>query len=696
MTSEIQNKHKQLPAYIYLRQSTMGQVHHHQESTERQYALSDKALSLGWEKNKVKILDGDLGISGTQSLTREDFKTLVADVSMNKVGAVFALEASRLSRSCTDWHRLLELCSLTETLIIDEDGCYNPADFNDQLLLGLKGTFSQAELHFIRARLQGGKLNKAKKGELRFPLSVGYIYDDEYNTIKDPDEQVRNCICLIFKVFREVGSAFGVVQYFLKHGIKFPKRAYGGVWNGKIIWGTLSHNRVLCILKNPSYTGTYVYGKYKYIKKITEDGSIHSTVRKMPQSCWQVMIKDHHEAYLTWEEYLENIKILKSNRTNGEENMVPMAAREGKALLQGLLLCKICGRRLATRYTGNNGINPTYQCNRCTRDGLSNTYCMSIRCDIVDDIISEKVLEAMQSSQIDLAIKAVEELERRDRAVDKQWQMRIERAQYSTQLAQRRYEEVDPANRLVAATLEKRWNDSLVELEKIHTEHNEFREKNIYVISEEKKKELLSLAENFPLLWKSPTTKDKDRKRLLRLLIKDITIEREKHVKKVILHIRWQGGVTENISIDIPLNVFDRIRYGKDIVNRIRELASQHTDGQIAEILNAEGIKPSISDQFTTSSVRSIRYKHKISGPKKQNNEFTVQQVMKKFNVSNHVIYYWISRNIVSARRLNHGSPYWITLNEEKEEYLRQWVQNSVKINKLTTTYLNLNERSAL
>jgi DNA invertase Pin-like site-specific DNA recombinase len=261
MLEKITHRHLTKPAYLYLRQSTMGQVRHHRESTERQYALKEKACSLGWPAEHVRILDGDLGTSGAATTLREDFKTLVADVSMGKVGAVFALEASRLSRSNTDWHRLLELCALTGTLIIDEDGCYDPAEFNDQLLLGLKGTMSQAELHFLRARLQGGKLNKAKKGELRSPLPVGYIYDELGRPVMDPDEEVRGAVATLFQAFHDTGTAYGVMDHFRRHGLHFPKRSYGGVWNGKLLWGRLSHSRVLGVLKNPAYAGVYVYGR---------------------------------------------------------------------------------------------------------------------------------------------------------------------------------------------------------------------------------------------------------------------------------------------------------------------------------------------------------------------------------------------------------------------------------------------------
>src|ERR1044071_9739644 len=282
----------------------MAQVYHHQESTHRQYALKDRALELGWLPEQIRVLDADLGQSGTQMNHRQDFKTLVADVSLEKVGAVFALEASRLSRSCSDWHRLLEICSLTGTLIVDADGCYDPADFNDQLLLGLKGTMSQAELHFIRARLQGGKRNKAQRGELRFPLPVGYVYGNEPGSVLfDPDAEVQSAVRLVFSLFRQTGSAYGVVRHFLQHKLNFPRRAYGGVWNGKIIWGKLQHGRVLGLLSNPSYAGAYVFGRYRGVKSISTEGQVQARVQRQPIASWLVLIQEHHPGYISWDDY---------------------------------------------------------------------------------------------------------------------------------------------------------------------------------------------------------------------------------------------------------------------------------------------------------------------------------------------------------------------------------------------------------
>jgi DNA invertase Pin-like site-specific DNA recombinase len=501
MISKIQPHHHQKMAYVYLRQSTMGQVRHHQESTARQYALKDRALSLGWQNDQIRLLDRDLGLSGTQTNNREDFKTLVADVSLEKVGAVFALEASRLSRSCSDWHRMLEICALTGTLLVDEDGCYDPADFNDQLLLGLKGTMSQAELHFIRARLQGGKRNKARRGELRFLLPVGYVYGEEPGSVLiDPDQEVRSAVELIFELFRQTGSAYGVVRHFTQHQLRFPKRSYGGVWNGKLLWGNLKHSRVLGVLNNPSYAGAYVFGRFKSSKSLSSDGQIQSRIHEQPIDSWTVLIQDHHRAYISWQEYLENQQILLQNQSNKPEQLLPNIAREGRALLQGLLLCGGCGRRLSPRYKGNGGIYPTYECTARHQDTVRLKDCICIQTNLLDEAMSRRVLEVLQPEQFQIALRAVNQLQERNEAIDRQWRMRIERLDYQAQLAQRRYEEVDPSHRLVAATLEQRWNQALEEAQRLKDDYQKYRQQQGLELTAKQQAELLALAEDLPRL----------------------------------------------------------------------------------------------------------------------------------------------------------------------------------------------------
>jgi DNA invertase Pin-like site-specific DNA recombinase len=516
MNPKITDLHRNKPAYAYLPQSTPGQVRHHQESTERQYALRTKAVELGWSESLIRTLDQDLGKTGTEMTAREDFKTLVADVSMGQVGAVFALEVSRLARSNLDWHRLLELCALTSTLVIDENGCYDPSDFNDGLLLGLKGTMAQAELHFLHARLQGGKLNKAKKGELRFPLPVGFCYDEQSCIVLDPDEEVRGAVGLVFRLFHETGTAFAVMQRFAESDLPFPKRSYGGAWDGKIIWGRLTHSRVLTMLKNPSYAGMYVFGRYQYRREISPEGGIHKRIHAVGMADWRVSLKEHHEGYITLDEFFKNQERLEKNRTNGEETVLAGPAREGLALLQGLLLCGSCGRALTVRYLGNGGIYPCYQCNWLRRDGLSSKDCMSFRCDLLDSAISEEVLKALRPAELELALAALQELESRDQSILHQWQMRLQRAEYETSLAERRYLQVDPSQRLVASTLERRWNEALLQLEDLKKQAAEFQRQEARVATREQKAKVLALARDLPLVWHAPTTQSKDRKRMFR------------------------------------------------------------------------------------------------------------------------------------------------------------------------------------
>ena len=681
MIAEVRQEHIAKKACVYLRQSTASQLRLNRESTERQYRLKDRALELGWSLSMIRLMDRDLGISGTTMTNREDFKELVTEVSMGRVGAVFSLEASRLSRSCADWHRLLELCALTATLIIDEDGIYDPTDFNDQLLLGLKGTMSQAELHFLRARLQGGKLNKARKGELRFPLPVGLCYDDDGNTILDPDEEVRGAIQLFFERFRQEGSAYGVVCRFAQDQVLFPKRAYGGTWNGKLLWAPLEHGRALGLLKNPAYAGCYVFGRYGSRKAILPDGGICTKSSRLPMESWRVMIQGHHSGYIGWEEYLRNQQILEQNRTNGEEHVLSGSAREGHALLQGLLLCGTCGRRLTVRYQGNGGVRPVYECNWHHRQGLASSSCMSVRCSVLDQPVCKRVLELFEPEQLQIAVHAMDELKKREQAVHRQWQMRIERAQYQAELAQRRYEEVDPANRLVASTLEKRWNEALQDVQSVNEEYADYCRREEITVTSETRDQILALASDLPRVWNAASTRNEHRKQMLRLIIKDITVERFRQPRRVVMHIRWQGGLCEDITAELPLPISERLRYKDDVVARVRELAGHLTDEEIASSLNHDGLVSATGKLFRVSIVKWIRQKHEI--PAAQVNrpqELTVKQAADMFGVSPGVVYYWIERGILASRRTHRPTRCWITIDLKKEEELRERVRNSSRI----------------
>jgi DNA invertase Pin-like site-specific DNA recombinase len=668
---------------VYVRQSTLAQVRHNQESTERQYALRDKALALGWTPPTIRTLDRDLGVSGAQMAGREDFKTLVADVSMGQVGSVFALEVSRLARSNLDWHRLLELCALTDTLVIDADGCYDPADFNDGLLLGLKGTMAQAELHFLRGRLLGGKLNKAQKGELRHPLPVGYAYDDQNRVVMDPDAEVCGAIALALHVFLETGSAYAVVQRFAQRGLKFPKRSYGGAWDGTLVWGNLTHSRVLGLLKNPCYAGTYTYGRYQYRRQITTQGEVSKHTQRVAMSEWRVNLPAHHAGYITWEEFLANQDRLAKNRTNAGEPILNGPAREGLALLQGLMLCGTCGHALTVRYRGNGGLYPVYLCSGQRRDARATRDCMTLRCDLLDAAIATKALQALKPAELELALATLQELEMRDQAVLRQWQMRLERAEYEAALAERRYQEVDPSQRLVASTLERRWNDSLLSLEDLKKQYVDFERQKARVATPEQKAKVLALAQDLPRLWHAPTTQARDRKRMLRLLIKDITVEKQHGARHAILHIRWQGGACGDVNVDLPPPRAEAIRNPEPIIARVRDLARTMTDHQIVAELGRLGEISATGQPHTLHTVKWIRWKYRVPAPVlKRPEEVTVQALAARLRVLPSVVYYWAERGIIESRRINRGSPLWITLDAIKLQELRDRVSRSKKMRK--------------
>jgi DNA invertase Pin-like site-specific DNA recombinase len=681
MTALITELHRSKTAYVYVRQSTQSQVRHHQESTERQYALQDKALALGWPQRSVRVLDGDLGQSGAQMSGREDFKTLVSDVAMGLVGAVFALEVSRLARSNLDWHRLLELCALTHTLVIDADGCYDPADFNDGLLLGLKGTMAQAELHFLRGRLEGGKLNKARKGELHVPLPVGLCYDEEGRVVTDPDDEVRGAVQLVFTLFRENGTAYAVVQHFAQSALRFPKRAHGGAWAGKLVWGRLTHGRVLSLLKNPLYAGIYAFGRHQHVSSISADGQVRKNTRAVPMPDWRVRLPEHHEGYITVEDFERNQARLANNRTNGEGTVLSGAAREGLAMLQGLLVCGGCGHALCVHYRGNGGIYPTYQCTWQRNAGLDIQQCFSVNANVLDNAICEEMFKALKPAELELALAAVEELEQRDQAIMRQWQMRIERAEYECALAERRYEEVDPSNRLVTSSLEHRWNEALSRLEAAKSEAAQFRAHKTRVLTSEQRDRILALARDLPRVWRAPTTQTKDRKRMLRLLIADITVEDRPQSREVILHVRWQGGACSDVTVIRPMPITERWRCPSALLERVRELSCHLTDAQVAQALNAQGLRSAKGQSFTPSIVKWIRFRYGIPAPQLQRpGEITVRQLASQLGVSIHFVNYWIKRGVIKAHQFDRRGLRWVSLSEQQWCDLRERVRTSWRL----------------
>src|SRR3954454_24834219 len=404
VSMKIERRHLERAAVVYVRQSTLAQVREHAESTARQYALAEQAVALGWDPRDVAVIDADLGVSGRSTEGRDGFRALVSRVCLGEVGAIFGLEISRLARSSADLSRLLELARLTDTLLIDGDGVYDLTDFNDRLLLGLKGTMSEAELHLLAGRLQGAKRAAAARGELRTPLPVGYVYDDsdrEAGPVIDPDEEVAAAVTDVFTAFAATGSAYQVVAAFA--GRRFPLRAYGGAWAGQLRWGRLTHARVLGILNNPCYAGAYVFGRHACRRTVSPDGSIHSGITLLPMDQWPVLLRDHHPGYLSWEDYLANRAKIAGNRTHSGARPV----REGHALCQGIIGCGSCGRPMSTRYHRNG--RGAYECH-ARKDQQATPTCRSVSTDAIDQAVADRLLAALTPEEVELALAAADEV----------------------------------------------------------------------------------------------------------------------------------------------------------------------------------------------------------------------------------------------------------------------------------------------
>ena len=677
--TKIRSEHLSRPAIVYIRQSSLAQVRFHRESTERQYALQEKALNLGWPQELIQVIDEDLGISGSGRSQRQGFQTLVAKVSMGEVGAIFGLEISRLARSSADLLRLLELCGLFNTIVADDDGVYDLSDFNDRLILGFKGTMSEAELHFLHSRMQGGRRNKAQKGELRRPLPIGYVYDSNKQIAFDPDEGVQTALRNVFSVFKAVGSAYGVVRHFLKNGLQIPKRLYGGAWDVKLIWGGLTHSRVMDILHNPCYAGIYAYGRYKDKKSVTPDGIfVHHRVT-LPQDQWPICIPDRHPAYITQDEYEENIKKLRGNRANF--NGIG-AAREGAALLQGLVICGQCGRRMAVRYCGDGGVKARYECRR-QWEHSEKTNCGSVLARIVDDAVVQRLITAMQPANLELAVQVMDNLLKRDNDSDKSWKLALERAEYDAGRAERQYSQVEPENRLVARNLETQWNDKLAELERLRKEYNEYKAQRDWVPTENDKAEILSLANELPQVWNDPNITAKDRKRILRTLIEDVTIFTQSRQPDIRLGLRWRNNCCEELHAFKQKPISSPIKHTPQTVEQVRLLAATTNDTKIADHLNASGMKPPFRQSFTKASITQIRQKHNIPAFTSRIEGFSVTDVAKKFDVGRDTVYYWIERGVVNAHKAAPGCHWDISLDDKKCEELYEWVRNSGHLNKI-------------
>lgn len=659
--------HLERSAVVYVRQSSIAQVREHTESTARQYALAQEAARLGWSAARISVIDADLGISGRTASARSGFKELVGRVCVGEVGAILGLEVSRLARSSADLQRLLELCALTETLIIDSDGIYDLGCFNDRLLLGLKGTMSEAELHLLAGRLQGAKLAAAQRGELRFPLPVGYVYDDDGRTIIDLDEEVRAAVADVFASFEAKGSAYAVVAAFA--GRRFPTRAYGGVWAGEIRWGRLTYGRVLQLLANPSYTGAYVFGRFRSRRAVDPDGTIRIKCAELPREQWQVLIRDHHPAYITWETFLANTKRLATNCTCQGARPV----REGGALLQGIVLCGGCGRAMSTTCSGGK---PIYDCTHSRSDHVTTSQCRSVLAEVVDRVVAARLLEVLAPQEIALALAAADEVTARKGNHNRVLELRVERTRYEAARAERAFHHCDPDNRLVARSLERRWEEKLRELAEVERELAcQMNEPAL-----PSRDQLESLAADFPQLWAAPTTSDKERKRLLRTLIGDVTLISQPRSMQLRIGIRWHSGACEELTARRPHSAPQARRTPPGAVEIGRRLGPARTNAELAAELNRVGLKSGTGKCFSVASIQWIRYAYHIDRPQLlAPGELSVKQVAARLGIAPDVLYCWISQGQLTVRRAASGR-LCVPFTPEVERKLRRRIANSERI----------------
>jgi DNA invertase Pin-like site-specific DNA recombinase len=688
---KIRPEHLERDALIYVRQSTPMQVREHIASAARQYDLAQSADRFGWSKQHIKVIDQDQGHSGASSQGRDGFQHLMAEVCLGHAGAVLSLEASRLARCCSDWYRLIEICSLTDTLVIDEDGVYDPTQYNDRLLLGIKGTMSEAELHWIRSRLLGGKQEKARTGQLRFRPPTGLVHDPRGQIVLDPDEQVQHAVRLVFDIFDEVGSALGVVQYFVENHLKFPTRHYGGARDGQLLWGPLDHGRVLAILHNPAYAGTYVYGRTKTRNVLLpgEEPRVKGRTRRVVVEDWPHTLHGHHPAYITWAQFQRNQQRLSDNCTTQHQDHRG-AIRGGAALLQGLVMCGRCGRRMTIRYMDNGKI-PLYECNQLHKR-LGEKTCQSIRGDRIDAAVAAAFLEAIRPAELEVSMATVDQIAEQARRVDRQWEMIVERARYEAELARRRFLAIEPENRLVGRTLERDWEAALAEVERLERESATRPGRSIRLVDPLERARILSLAQDLPALWRATTTTQVERKQLLGFLIKDVCLNRRETTIEV--SVRWQTEACTVLSVPRPQRSCDARRTDPAALARLRALAAETTDCRIAEILHQEGFRSGTRRRFTANIVKQLRYTYSIpSGCPdrpttcvdgyRADGRCTASVAAERLNVTVSTIADWCHSGLLDGIQSAPHGPWWIQLTPDiiarlRKPARRSWTRRTV------------------
>ena len=636
--------HLKRDAYLYVRQSTLRQVAENGESTQRQYALRHRAIAAGWPAERVRVIDRDLGKSGSTAAARDGFQELVSEVALAKAGIVMGLEVSRLARNSADWHRLIELCALTATLILDEDGIYDPASFNDRLLLGLKGTMSEAELHILKARMRGGQLNKARRGELEMGPPVGLVYRADGVIDLDPDAEVQAAVRLVFETFDRTGSATKTVRFFRDQGIRFPRRLRSGPNKGDLVWALPQHSRILQVLHNPRYAGAFVYGRRRTRRRA--DGS--TGVVMMPRSEWQFVMPGTQRGYIDWDRFEANQqRLIDNGRAYGIQRRSG-PAREGPALLQGRVLCGLCGERMGVHYSQEHGcIVPVYICqeNIVRRGGR---VCQTVPGKIVDPAIGALIVELMTPMTLGVTLAVQQELEARGAETDALRRQHVERLRYEADLARRRYMKVDPDNRLVADALEAEWNGKLRSHTDALADYERRSRDQVAALDEQARRRILDLAEEFPAIWNDPRVEPRDRKRILRLLVEDVTLVK---AEVITAHVRLRGGATRSLRLERPLPIAQIRKFKPEFVAEVDRLLDRHCDREIADILNQRGCRTWEEKPFNLKKIAFIRTAYKLPSRYERLRRLgmlTTREVAARFGVSRTAVQQWGRQGLIT------------------------------------------------
>jgi DNA invertase Pin-like site-specific DNA recombinase len=659
---------------IYVRQSSPSQIQRHPESARRQYGLAERAQRLGWASDQVTIIDDDQGKSGAGSAAahdREGFGRVVSAVGLGAVGIILALDVSRLARNSAEWYRLLELAALAGALIADEDTVYDPRAFNDRLLLGLRGTISEVELHSLQARLQGARRSKVRRGEFPLALPVGYVRSQDGRIEFDPDQEVQGAIRTIVAQFERLGNASAVLRFFRDHGLTLPRRHWGGADHGQLEWAKPSYQAIHQILSNPAYAGAYAYGQRGREPDVAVGLGARGPRRRFVLDDVEVLLRDHHPAYVRWDRYLAHRAQLRDNSRQFVSS--PGAPQPGQALLPGIVFCGRCGSRMQPHYSRSS---PCYVCNS-RKKRYGDPICQSLTISHVDQAVSDAFLAVIRPAAIEAVLALSQEFDRERAQVEHQWQRRRERARYEAERARRQYDACEPEHRLVARELERRWNDQLRVVAELEEEYQRQHERDLAPLTEAEKTLLRTLVGDVPALWHATATTMEERKRLLRCVIGEVVLQRDAGAKGAAgitsLRIGWRSGAWSDLRVPRPSSG-DHARTAEAVLTRIRALAPQEPDDRIAEQLNREGLTTRMGLSWTPQRVHHIRAYHGIptgcpvmpqDGAIRGDGLVSVHTAAERLGVAPTAFTHWRTWGFVQAEQRGAGAPIWLRLTEE-------------------------------